>query len=488
MRRRTLAIAFATMLCAAGDAHAASLSVRPAIAPAGATIAVDGAGWGPRTAVTVRRRGGATLLRAVTGANGAFSGMVRIPRSLHARTHPLQARGGGRTVNGTLRVVSATRAWAPRQIAISGGLRIDISRTVAFPTAPVRIDVTGLHRGNVASARLRGGGQVTDRADARGRATVLLRVPETRLEGSTLLLRAGRAHRTEPFYVVPPDTTVPPLPKPIRPTPLLAAAGDIACMPGSERTATLCHQGDVSDLLVSSQPDAVAPLGDEQYDRATLADWVSYDQSWGRVKARSRPAIGNHEYGTPGAAGYFTYFGAAAGAPPKGYYSYDLGAWHVVVLNSNCVQVSCVPDGEQERWLRADLAAHPNPCTLAYWHHPRQSSAQVRSTNTSVQPFWQDLADAGADVVLSGHVHNYERIAPLDADGNVDRARGIRSFVVGTGGRNHQRVHNRKLYSEAYSPDTFGALFMSLDPTGYHWQFQPEVGASFVDSGSAACH
>jgi acid phosphatase type 7 len=287
--------------------------------------------------------------------------------------------------------------------------------------------------------------------------------------------------------VLAPQTTVPPLPQPIRPVPLLAAAGDIACEPADLRTATLCHQVDTSALLLSAQPDVVAALGDEQYESAAPDEWASYDLTWGRLKARTRPAIGNHEYLTPDAAGYFSYFGAAAGAPDRGYYSYDLGGWHIVVLNSNCTILPCVKDSQQERWLRADLAAHPDRCSLAYFHHPRHSSAQQTRENTSVQPLWQDLADSGVDVVLTGHVHHYERIAPLDAAGNVDRAHGIRSFVVGTGGRSHQQTVNRKPYSESSSTDTYGVLFLSLGPTGYGWTFQPEVGASFVDSGSDIC-
>jgi hypothetical protein len=160
----------------------------------------------------------------------------------------------------------------------------------------------------------------------------------------------------------------------------------------------------------------------------------------------------------------------------------------VVVLNSNCGIQPCVRDGAQERWLRADLAAHPDRCTLAYWHHPRHSSAQITRENTSVQPLWQALADGGADVVLTGHVHNYERLAPLDGAGQVDPARGIRSFVVGTGGRSHQMTVNRKPYSEAASTDTYGVLFLSLSADGYGWRFQPEVGQTFTDTGSGACH
>jgi acid phosphatase type 7 len=487
MRRRTLTIALAVLLAAPAGADAASLKLRSAIAPPGASVAAEGAGWRPGSGVTIRRRGGAVLGRALVGPDGSFAATLKVPRGLRARTHPVQARGGRVAVDGTLRVVPATRDWAPREIALSSGQRAVISRTVAFPGAPVRIDAFGLGRGHVVSAQLRDGPPVVGRADARGRATLRLTVPLTRVEVSTLRLRLGRVRRVEPFYVLPPSTIAPPLPGPVRPVPLLAAAGDIACYPGEPVTATRCHHQATSDLLVSAQPDVVAELGDFQYDDGTTEELVEYDRTWGRTKARTRPAVGNHEYNSQFAAPYFAYFGAAAGAPDRGYYSYDIGAWHVVVLNSNCGQVACFRDSNQERWLRADLAAHPDRCTLAYFHHPRHSSAQQTRENTSVQPFWQALVDAQADLVLVGHVHHYERIAPLNAEGLVDRRRGLRQIVVGTGGRNYQQTQNRKPYSEAFNTDTFGVLFVSLGPDSYSWTFQPEVGDDFIDTGSDIC-
>jgi len=167
-------------------------------------------------------------------------------------------------------------------------------------------------------------------------------------------------------------------------SPVVAAVGDIACDPanpsynGGDGTATACRMKATSDLLVGGGWSAVLLLGDNQYEDGALARYqASYDPTWGRVKGLTYPAPGNHEYGTPGAAGYFAYFGAAAGDPARGYYSFDLGAWHLVVLNSNCAAVSgCGPGSAQEQWLAADLAAHPGRCTLAYWHHPRFSSGQ----------------------------------------------------------------------------------------------------------------
>jgi hypothetical protein len=290
--------------------------------------------------------------------------------------------------------------------------------------------------------------------------------------------------------------------------PVIAAAGDIACDPGSNRfatglgTATGCQMLETSDELLKMDLSALLPLGDEQYEDGTFGKFMaSFDPTWGRLKAQMRPVVGNHEYRTPGAAGYFDYFdgvGAAegpAGARGRGYYSYDLGAWHIVALNSECsdppagnpYKQDCAAGSPQERWLRADLAAHPNRCTLAYWHHPLLSSG-VESGNGAVAPLFQDLYDGGADVVLTGHDHGYERFAPMDAAANRDGARGVREFVVGTGGKNHQATRSIQPNSEVRNSDTFGVLQLTLRPNGYLWSFVPEAGATFTDSGANACH
>jgi len=210
---------------------------------------------------------------------------------------------------------------------------------------------------------------------------------------------------------------------------VLIAAGDIAdCdSTGDEATAE----------LVDQIPGTIATLGDNVYPVGHAKRFAEcYDSSWGQFKARTRPAVGNHEYETRAAAGYFQYFGSAAGNPATGYYSYDLGNWHMVVLNSNCEKIigGCQVGSPQEQWLRADLSAHPATCTLAYWHHPRFSSGQ-HGNAVEMQPIWQALYAAGVDVVLNGHDHNYERFAPQDATGRADPERGIREFVVGTGGK-----------------------------------------------------
>jgi acid phosphatase type 7 len=270
---------------------------------------------------------------------------------------------------------------------------------------------------------------------------------------------------------------------------VLLAAGDIARCgePGAAATAA----------LLRDRPGTVATLGDNAYPAGSKQQFADcYNPTWGVEKARTRPAPGNHEYGMPGASGYFDYFGAAAGDPKTGYYSYDLGAWHIVVLNSNCEEVGgCEADSPEGRWLRKDLAAHPTTCTLAYWHHPLFSSGTEHGGDDAMRPTWQLLYQAGADVVLSGHEHNYERFAPQDPSGEPDPKHGIREFVVGTGGASHYPFGQSLPTSEIRNADTYGVLALTLRPTGYDWTFVPADsvgggpdGKAFTDSGSAACH
>jgi hypothetical protein len=262
--------------------------------------------------------------------------------------------------------------------------------------------------------------------------------------------------------------------------PLLVAAGDIACVPGMAARPTQCQQEATAALVESLHPDAVAALGDLQYDRGEAANFAgSYVPSWGRFLDRTHPAPGNHEYAGGRAAGYYgTFGGRADGVDGRGWYSYDLGTWHVVVLNSNCSAVGgCGPGSAELRWLHDDLAAHARPCTLAYWHHPRWSSG-LHHSDDGYQPFWDELAAAGADVVLSGHDHHYERFAPVQ---------GIRQFVVGTGGRSLYPVVSRESGSEVVDTHTFGVLALTLRDGGYDWRFDPIPGSTFTDAGSAGC-
>ena len=287
--------------------------------------------------------------------------------------------------------------------------------------------------------------------------------------------------------------------------PVVAAAGDIACGPGGEfynsglGDETHCRQRYTADLVAGSGARAVLPLGDEQYCCGSLAQFNAvYDQTWGRVRAITHPAVGNHEYETPGAAGYFDYFNGVgnytgpAGDRDKGYYSFDVNGWHLVALNSNCGALApgagtggCAAGSAQEEWLRADLAAHPSACTLAYWHHPRFSS---EFSHSAMGAIWSDLYAAGAEVVLSGHEHNYERFLSQNATGAADPRRGVTQFVVGTGGRSFTSTRVPITNSQVLRNDTFGILALTLHLASYDWRFVPEAGGTFTDSGSASCH
>ncbi len=267
------------------------------------------------------------------------------------------------------------------------------------------------------------------------------------------------------------------LPLVISPRAVLVGAGDIAScgLRGDEATAA----------LLDTIPGTVFTAGDNAYNSGTPSEYADcYDPTWGRHKARTRPAPGNHDYATPGAAGYFGYFGAAAGDPATGYYSYDLGDWHILVLNSN---LSMQAGSPQEQWLRNDLAAHPAPCTLAYWHHPRFSSGP-HGSSTAAQALWQALYEAGAEVVVSGHDHHYERFAPQDAQGTADAEQGIRAFVVGTGGGRLDAIGPPIANSEVHEDDTWGVLKLTLHTMSYGWEFVPVAGKTFTDQGSAGCH
>ncbi len=258
----------------------------------------------------------------------------------------------------------------------------------------------------------------------------------------------------------------------------MVGAGDIAVCGSSGDEATA--------LLLDNIEGTVFALGDLAYNDGTTAEFNNcYNPSWGRHKARTKPAPGNHEYQTPGATGYYGYFGAAAGDSAKGYYSYDVGDWYVVVLNSNITRTA---GSAQELWLRSDLAASTKTCTLAYWHHPRFSSSSVHGNDVSVQPFWQALYDFNADVILGGHDHTYERFAPQTPSGAADAARGIREFVVGTGGRGHYAIGTAKPNSQVRHTGTFGVLKLTLWAGNYAWEFVPVAGGTFTDSGTGTCH
>ncbi len=298
----------------------------------------------------------------------------------------------------------------------------------------------------------------------------------------------------------------------------LVAAGDIAkcAAPGAPEASALATGAQVRKRL-ERRPDAiVALLGDNAYRSGSREDYDCFDEAWGFARGQMRPAPGNHDYETPGAAGYFDYFGASAGDPSQGYYSYTAGTWHIVVLNTNdgCRQVGCGDGSEQLAWLERDLAANASAsCTLAYWHHPRYSSGwhgrpdRARDADNPdendqlefIQPMWATLASNGVDVVLNGHDHHYERFAPMNAAGTVDPA-GMRAFIVGTGGG--EITGNRDLVgwwsgrnSEVRQEGVWGVLTLRLGTDGYRWRFMSTESSPanddrerYADSGTGSCH
>ena len=286
--------------------------------------------------------------------------------------------------------------------------------------------------------------------------------------------------------------------------PVIAAAGDIACAPPATRTTTKCHQAATADLLTAGGYTAVLPVGDEQYNCGELSAFNAvYDPTWGKVKSISHPVVGDNEYvgstcSTHGAAGYFSYFGDAASPQQpgctsacKGYYSYDLGSWHIVALNSECTQPGvggCGATSAQGKWLKADLAAHPAQCTLAYSHRPYWSDKG--GTVSRIRYFAKTLYAAGAELLLVGHQHIYERFAPMNpSTSEVDVTKGLRQFIVGTGGKSQVALATTPpVNAEVRNTGTFGILTFTLHPGSYDWRFVPEAGKTFTDSGSQNCH
>jgi hypothetical protein len=288
---------------------------------------------------------------------------------------------------------------------------------------------------------------------------------------------------------------------------VVAAAGDVACEPANRSfrpglvPGPTCMQWATSDLLLRHDLDAVLALGDLQNDATPGQNYIrSFGAAWGRLKNLLRPVAGNHEWLEPGAKSYFDFFdgpgqfSGPVGQRDQGFYSFDIGAWHVVALNSECADprvdptgATCAAGSPQEQWLRADLAAHPTRCTLAMWHHPFFTSG-TNAGRPLLEPLWRALYDHGVELVLNGHTHGYERFTPMDPLGGPDPARGVREIVVATGGASHGQFGSPQPNSEVRDNTTFGALRLRLRAASYSWSFMPINPGGFTDSGSAACH
>src|SRR5215218_274002 len=290
----------------------------------------------------------------------------------------------------------------------------------------------------------------------------------------------------------------------------MASAMMLACMaavlmtavPGASkaRTVTLIGAGDIAGCdfnqdrktarLLSKIDGTVFTLGDNVYPGGSRAQFREcYDPTWGKYKKRTRPSLGDEDYKTSGAKPYFDYFGWRAGKPTRGYYSYERGSWHIVALNSNCKQVGgCDWNSTQGRWLRKDLTKHRARCTLAYFHHPLYASDNTYDS-PKVKPFWHILYNHHTEVILNGNTHRYERFARITPSGKRSSARGIRQFIVGTGGApggtqkgpDEPRVQAKKI-------DAPGVLKLELGSGFYRWKFVPVAGRHYTDSGRARCH
>ena len=253
---------------------------------------------------------------------------------------------------------------------------------------------------------------------------------------------------------------------------VFVGAGDISSCSNNNDEATA--------KLLDTIPGTVFTTGDNAYIDGSSSDYANcYDPTWGRHKARTKPVPGNHEYLTAGAAGYFSYFSNIAA-----YYAYDLGTWRIYALNS---EISVTATSAQIAWLQDDLATHPSQCVLAYWHKPRWSSGSNHGSNSSMQALWQVLYDAGAELVINGHEHNYERFAEMNASGSAVSS-GLREIVVGTGGAGLYPFSTVLSTSQTRNNNTFGVLKLTLSPGSYQWEFVPVAGATFIDSGSDTCH
>ena len=261
----------------------------------------------------------------------------------------------------------------------------------------------------------------------------------------------------------------------------MVGAGDIASCSSTGDEATAKLLGGIRGTVFTTGDNAY-PSGGATYF------FNCYNPTWGRYKARTKPTPGNHEYHTERASGYFDYFGSAAGAPTKGYYAYNLGRWRIYALNSMCEQVGgCEATSPMLTWLKQDLTANPKKCTLAYFHHPLFSSG-AHGNQTKMRPTWDALYAAGAEVVLNGHDHTYERFAPQSPNGTLDTSGGIREFVVGTGGASHYSFGTIRPNSQVRNATTHGVLKLTLYRGSYSWKFVPEAGKTFTDTGTTSCH
>jgi acid phosphatase type 7 len=463
-------------------AAAATVTLTPAAQRPGGTVALSATGFSRSAKATVRL--GSATSRVDTDRQGRVSAVLPVAASAASGPRQVVVRTGRRRVTAQIRISRGAQPPATAVVAHSSGPRLLVEPTRAPAGAPVSVRGSGFPARTAVELRLAGARVGAVRTSQRGSFSRAARVPPV-APGVGRLAIAWEAGRVEiPFAVTTSGEG----------RVVVGAAGDIACLPrgagfnDGRGTSTECRAGATARVLAAGAPAAVLPLGDTQYGDATLEGYAaSYGPTWGRFDLIAHPAVGDEEYETAGASSYFAYFGSSAGARGAGYYSFDVGTWHLIALNSECRVVACEPGSAQATWLRADLAAHPNRCTLAYWHRPLFTSG-VAAPARATEAFWQPLYAAGAEVVLGGHNHQYERFAAQTPDRDADPVRGIRQFVVGTGGNSLAPLGTDiRANSEARITGAFGVLLLTLRPDGYDWRFVDAAG-TIRDAGSEPCH
>lgn len=467
------------------SASQSTVSVSPASIVAGgsgSTITVtvkDGSGIPlPGVTVALSASGSNTITQpsALTNASGVTSGSLT---STSAGVKTVTATASGVVINQKPTVTVTAAAISASQSTVQA---IPTTITVSTGTSTIQVTARDQFNNPVSGASVSlsavGSGvtltQPPAPTDATGVANGSLKASSTGTVTVSATAGAVSLTQTASIAVEAAGASV-----------VFIGAGDIADCGSSDDEATAA--------LITAIPNVpVFTLGDNAYPNGSSSDYKNcYNPSWGAFKSRTHPSAGNHEYDVSStAAPYFAYFGAAAGPSGLGYYSFDLGSWHIIVLNSNIATDAGSP---QELWLKNDLATHPNLCTLAYFHHPLYSSVGGSTGTsgaviTSARPFWDDLYAAGAELVLNGHRHVYERLAPMKPDGTVDTVKGIRTLIAGMGGESGGDLTNIFPTSEVREGRTFGILKLTLSTGSYSWQFIGVPGSTFTDSGTNSCH
>ena len=478
-------------LSATFNVSAGMVSASPSTVAASPTSITAGSGTATITVTAKDASGnpvsGATVVLSATGSGNTITQPSALTNASGVTTGTIASTGAGtKTVTATANAVTLTQkpsvtvtpapvsasvstiGASPASIVAGGGtstITVTVKDAFSNPISGATVTLAATGSGNTMT-------QPSTATNSSGAATGSLASTSAGTKTVTATADGVALSQTVSVMVTTAGSTV-----------TFVGAGDIADCGNNNDQAT-------ADLI-NAIPGSVFALGDNVYDNGTVSEFVNcYGPTWGAFKSRTFPSAGNHEYNTSGASGYFSYFGSAAGTPGLGYYSFDLGAWHIVVLNSN---ISTAAGSAQELWLKADLAAHQNLCTLAYWHHPLYSSIDgpagtTGATLASLRPLWDDLYAAGAELVLAGHRHDYERFAPMKPDGSPDPVAGIREIIAGTGGVGGGDFTNIFPTSQVREGRTFGVLKLTLSASSYTWQFIPVAGSTFTDSGSGTCH